>query len=114
MKSVDVRLCDRRRSIVPKISFRFLAGRLPVSQKRNRQRERERERDTHVKEERDARARHHRRRAADEDDKGVTAVKQTAACQPKERKDDEASERAVRDSGERHQWKWTAQLPEMQ
>ena len=112
MKSVDVRvrLCDRRRSIVPKISFRFLAGRLPV--KRNRQTERER--DTHVKEEWDARARHHGRRAADEDDKGVTAVKQTAACQPKERKDDEASERAVRDSGERHQWKWTAQLPEMQ
>ena len=35
-------------------SFRFLAGRLPVSQRRNR------ERDTHVEEERETRPRPHR------------------------------------------------------
>ena len=56
--------------------------------------------------------------AAADDDKGVTAVKQTAACQPKEKKDDEASgHRRGRERSPRP-WRgrrpnWTAQLLEM-
>ena len=56
--------------------------------------------------------------AAADGDKGVTAVKQTAACQPKEKKDDEASgHRRGRERSPRP-WRgrrpnWTAQPLEM-
>ena len=58
----------------------------------SKEKQKKSKRDTHVDEERDT-----ARRRAD-DDKGVTAVKQTAACQPREKKDDEASERETEPS----------------
>ena len=91
-------------------SFRFLAGRLPVSQRRNREREIRMLR----KKGRLALA----LTAAADGDKGVTAVKQTAVCQPKEKKDDEASgHRRGRERSPRP-WRgrrpnWTAQPLEM-